>query len=502
MNKVKAWVEANPSILEWFKKKLQDSKNTAFSYASYLGLYWFEHLSPRGFRNISQWVEEVKEQHQSPEVKSKRRWASELEGWLLSKKFAKATRIVVVAAVRSFLSEQVELSKYDFTFAPKEQIIAERKAREEILPLESEEIRRLVMEASTRDKAVILCQLSGGLGVGEFIQFAGEWHKYAEPVRPEKIPWESDTKPSLRLKDVPVKISLVRPKTGVGYFTYLWDDAVNALNDLMQERERVLERSLTKEDKLFVDKNGRPLKEEDIQEQIRLLADRTGLERRVKGKRVYRIRPHELRDTFKTWCENNEVSDTISEFLLGHLVDQYEYNKFSKTKEGEERIRRDLLKVRPRLNVISGRGTITEGRTSAFEENLDTICIAKGLDPEKVKVQVLYFITKLPGFDKQVIKAIEAGKIRMEGVPEEVVQAMKESPASAIEVAKVMSREELRPAFIAWVQSTKEEPPTEKKPIFKLVDVDNGELKEAFDTGWDFVSVANAHKAIVKKLPD
>ncbi len=103
-------------------------------------------------------------------------------------------------------------------------------------------------------------------------------------------------------------MNMIRKKTAVSYWSLLWDDAIEALNALLLERERALGRKLGKNDSLFVDRRGVPLETDDLQNEMRRLADRTGLDPKVPGKRVYLIRPHELRDTFKTLCENSEIA--------------------------------------------------------------------------------------------------------------------------------------------------------------------------------------------------
>ncbi len=56
------------------------------------------------------------------------------------------------------------------------------------------------------------------MGVGEFLQSSREWYDYADEIRRKKVP---------------LKISIVRPKTKIDYWTLIWDDGIDALATLL-----------------------------------------------------------------------------------------------------------------------------------------------------------------------------------------------------------------------------------------------------------------------------
>ncbi len=62
------FVDLSPLVTSWFEKKAKGSKNTAEVYASQLFRYWKDVLKPKGYKDISQWVDEVKEQQFSRDV--------------------------------------------------------------------------------------------------------------------------------------------------------------------------------------------------------------------------------------------------------------------------------------------------------------------------------------------------------------------------------------------------------------------------------------------------
>jgi len=358
-------------------------------------------------------------------------------------------------------------------------------------PLTLEEIRTLVNEASTRDKAIILSQVSGGLGVGEFLRFAENWKKY-----------EAD----IKRKTVPLRINMVRPKTKVSYWTLLWDDAVDALNVLLSERER--EEGHNPES-LFVKQaysgtvrsNRRTIEETDIQQEIRRLADRTGLEPTRKPtdgtKPFYRIRPHNFRDYFKTACENSEVPDSISEFALGHEVDELQYNQFQKTEEGKKRILLNLQKVRPKVNIITGRG-FKQTEESYLDKTLETWAIVGGKDPEVLKDKIVYYTKRLnPDDFLAALKAmIKEGVYRGEGVLEEMIA---NAPREVeVEAVRRMSKEKLQPVIVQLSKDLNA-PQVAKKPEQKVVLVEEAEKYIA--EGWYLRSPINHEKVLMEREP-
>jgi integrase len=372
------WISANPEVDKWFKRAKAKNADSAKVMASYIYTYWHEHLSKR-LADIQAWVAEVKTQNKSDDLETKRNWGSELETWLLSKKLKKNSRRLTVAAVRNFFYDKVDLTDRKFTLASSDEAEKELDEKEELTPLTRDEVRTLIERCNPLYKAVFLTQLSGAMGVSELLYFNRKAYKYFDKIR---------------ARQVPLKVSLIRRKMinrgGEPYWGLLWDDAVDALSNYLREREKNLGRPLAEKEPLFINQNKKALTEDDIQWQMRRLRDRTGLERNVPGKKLYRFHSHELRDTFKTWCENKKIRNSISEFLLGHEVDANSYNKFSRTAEGEQNIRDEMELVRPELNILTGRGEKT------------TVLTAQKVEIEQLKGQmrdlttdVLTFFEKL-----------------------------------------------------------------------------------------------------------
>ena len=410
----------------------------------------------------------------SKDVKVRRAWGSQLQTFFLAyvsprtkKLWTIDTRKLVVAAVKNFLAYHIgDVADYEFSYGTKEERIQEAKAEEEAEPLTSDEIRRLVKEAKNpRDRALILC-LMPGLGVGELIQFTKDWYKYAEAIRN---------------KTIPLRINLVRPKTVRAYWTLLWDDAVETLNDLLQERERKLERKLTDKDYLFVTSYGEPIREESVQDMVRDLADRSGVEKRVENKLTYRVRPHELgRDFLRTTLENLEVQHSIAEFLLGHKVDPLLYNKFARTEEGKDRITKALARARPILNVLTGRGGDVGAKTSYFDHAITFLAMLNNKSTDEVK---RLFAEEIMAKAPTTIKDRES-----------FMQAMRaqQRTVTDMDFYRTMSEEQLRPYIQGTALKLRGETFKPKQKV--ILDTD---VEEYLDKGWTYVAPHNGRHAIV-----
>ena len=238
------------------------------------------------------------------------------------------------------LGDRLETS-YTFDYGTKTERLLEQRAKEDTAPLSREEISKLYLQAKNERDRAIISTLMCGFGISEWLQFTHEWSKYADDIRNGKVP---------------IRVVVTRQKTGITYACYLWDDAVSDLKELLGKRERDLGRPLGN-DPLFVNQSQRPIQDQDVAKTIRRLADRSGVEPREKGKVSYRARAHEIgRDFFKTHAQLAGIREIVSEYLLGHKVDPLEYGKFHKTDEGKTMIQSEASKLRPELNIRTGKG--------------------------------------------------------------------------------------------------------------------------------------------------
>src|SRR2546426_1402493 len=103
----------DPLAADWFAY-LNDrkAKGTAELYLTYFRKYWAD--TSKAYPDLGAWVKHVREQASNPDVKVATTWAVELENWLLARKLSPTVRVIIVAAVKSFLGRHIALAKYQF----------------------------------------------------------------------------------------------------------------------------------------------------------------------------------------------------------------------------------------------------------------------------------------------------------------------------------------------------------------------------------------------------
>jgi site-specific recombinase XerD len=345
-----------------------ESPKTARLYLYQLNIYWKRNLH-NTYATIDDYVSQVRKEQESSDINQRRKWASDLEAFVnayvsthTGRPLVEGSKNVLVASVTNYLKHCLgdRLESYSFTLGSKMERMAELRAKENVSPVEIDEIKALYKEAKgKRDRAILSTLLSGGCGVSEWIQFNDEWFHYVNDIRQNKVP---------------IKINVTRPKTMQSYTHFLWDDAVEDTKDLLEERERDLGRPLGKDDPLFTNQSGTAIQARNVQKTIRALAHRSGAEVKDRAKLSYRIRPHEIgKDFFRTQLAIARVDNDVAEYLSGHVVDANKYNKFHKTKEGQELIEKEASKLRPLVNIRTGKGqpqTEVEAELQAAERTV------------------------------------------------------------------------------------------------------------------------------------
>jgi hypothetical protein len=344
------WIESHPSVKEWFSKK---RPGTARKYATALRAYFVDHLQ-QTYETLDAWVNSVKKAQSDPDFEVQTAWAKELEDFITTKKLKDRSRRGFVAGITSFLEKKIgtkNAHNYKFSYSTYEERDSENH-ESDTTTISYDDILKLVHVAkSKRDRALILTNLSG-LGVGEILDFNAKWFQIYKVLksRPPDVRWKTAVKP--------VRVDLVRHKRKVKFYTMMVDDQIDALADLLDERESKMGRPLTKDDPLFVNYRDEAMTEHRIQEQIRFLRDNAAVEH------PERIRVHEIgRDCFITMFANHGIGpfdangkSLPAEFCTGHQIDDLKYNKAAWTPQGEANLREIFERLRPTMNLITGRG--------------------------------------------------------------------------------------------------------------------------------------------------
>jgi hypothetical protein len=368
------WVKANPILQVLTKKR----GGTSRKYLNAIRVYFADFLNSK-FSSVEDWIESVKRDQASDDFEVQTRWASDLEQWVLSHSgWNERTRRGYVAAIQSFLEYKIgrqNARNYKFSYQTETERENRGIAESDRTTVDYTEIRRLVHSAkSKRDRALVLTVLSG-LGVGEFLDFNRKWYTIYSMLksRTPKTRWKEELLEPVRVPGIPdgrerKECYLLRRKRNVPFYTFLVDDQIDALADLVDEREAEIGRPLTKDDPLFVTTWGESMTDHRAQEQIRYLREQSEIDK------PERLKIHEMgRDTLQTLIGNMELKErerNYGDFVLGHTIDPLKYDKNPWTSSGEKGISDLFEKLRPTLNLITKRG---EPKTEIVKEIIDPV---------------------------------------------------------------------------------------------------------------------------------
>ncbi len=497
---VKDWVESEPKVHEWANALAKKAKATGRNYSRLLYLYWTRNKRFRAFKSTAQWLDEVREQQDSPDIIVRRAWGKELEAFNLSYKgksgnFASKSQSNLRATVLSYLKFHIgEPEDYSFTIGTQEQLVEEARQREAETPPTREELKALYNQCRTNRDRALLLSLIHGFGLSEWLDFASNWHHYKTDIEAATVPLKVT---------MPFRSKTLR-KSKVDSYTYLWDDSVEALKELLQERKRELGRDLGKTDNLFETDQGQPLNDNRIEILFRHLAERSGQFTQIG--RLHRLRPHKIgRTFFTTEAVNASVDPAVREFVLMHKTDAFggAYNKFHQTKKGEQLIRRELEKMRGILNLKSYKGaelpTETEEQLKAkvAKETYKTLLEANLLKPESLSLEVLKTISQRLGisFEKLVF-----GDPDQERLPEDV--RMRLDYFDTIGRAIDLSTETLD----RYMEALRVQRPTKAKSAWEnhewlwlRVEIGTGDYMQALADGFEVVDREDDGMRILRK---
>ena len=166
-------------------------------------------------------------------------------------------------------------------------------------------VKALVDHArTTRDRTIVLFHFQGGLDVSTLCSLD-----------------YGDVKEGLEKNEHPLKIEPMRVKTGVEFYTFVGQDAIDALKAYLADmKSRGVE--FTNRTPLFMQERGKErLKTGNIQTMIKDLAVRAGLvTEENNGNGFNPLGTHSLRESFGSLMVNSGVPDSIVDFWLGHEV--------------------------------------------------------------------------------------------------------------------------------------------------------------------------------------
>ena len=243
------------------------------------------------------------------------------------------------------------------------------------------------VKLSVRDRSVILTALQGGLDDSTLVEVFNivAYPQLVKAFGTENFrEWDASSK-------CPIRIILNRPKTDYSYYTFQDVDAIDAMKEWLEVREREhgpitihpprRAGELPFSDPIYVNQSGRPVRPADVWRVFNDVGKRAGINVQTetpektpfKGARTrYPFHSHEVRDVMVTLARGN-VDPAIPKFLTGHSIDKLGYDKSPWNNPEHFRSQYAIL-ARPSLNPISGR--VLEVQTEVerkFEERLASL---------------------------------------------------------------------------------------------------------------------------------
>ena len=279
-------------------------------------------------------------------------------------------------------------------------------------------VKALVDHARTpRDRAIILFHFQGGLDVSTLCDL-----NYG------------DIAEELERNSHPMKIETMRVKSGVEFYTFVGQDAIDALKAYLADmKSRGVE--FTNKTPLFLQERGKKrLKTHNIQAMMKDLAVRAGfVTDGNNGNSFNPLGTHSLRESFSSLMINSGVPDTIVDFWLGHeigdMAKAYKETQFENLKK--------MYLEREHLFAVSSskgenertRAEVKEVKDFLYQLHLENKKLSKEVESLKAQIGSMYdfvhrnydpllefvnAVSELPEFEELKEKAFKKAKSRVD----------------------------------------------------------------------------------------
>lgn len=240
-------------------------------------------------------------------------------------------------------------------------------------------VKALIDHARTpRDRAIVLFHFQGGLDVSTLCDL-----NYGDVVE------------GLEKNSHPLKIETMRVKSGVEFYTFIGQDAIDALKAYLADMgSRGVE--FTNKTPLFLQERGKKrLKTHNIQTMMKDLVVRAGFVTvGNNGNSFNPLGTHSLRESFGSLMINSGVPDTIVDFWLGHeigdMAKAYKETQF-------ENLRQMYLEREHLLAVSTSKGEnektkaeVKEVKDDLYQLHLENKQMKKEIKSLKTKMGNMY----------------------------------------------------------------------------------------------------------------
>jgi site-specific recombinase XerD len=350
-------VESSEAVKCWMRRLRSEETKDKFLF---LFLRYFQWIESKGFFGSPDAMLE----HKQLAMNDKDRYyhISLVEDYLAEADLPSMQEKSVYTAVRSFYKHnKAALPSYPLKFKDKTLRVSVPQQ-----PITLDELREMLSNARPREKAMFLCMLQAGMDRSTLCEC------FNIEVWPQLVKQLGSENPEFwDVSRAPVQVSLVRPKTKMGYYSFLSVDALKALQAWLKVRQTMMDAPLKSGEPLFITSQRKPMLKDNVSGIFKRLAISSGLETRKYGKPNevrYRFHSHELRDTLRTACTVAGVAHPVAEYIIGHDIDKLHYDKSPEVYP--EHYKQEYTKVEQLINIFSSEGRSLK-KINDLEQKLD-----------------------------------------------------------------------------------------------------------------------------------
>lgn len=199
------------------------------------------------------------------------------------------------------------------------------------------------------EKAVMLCKLHRGLDVSTLID-RFNFEAWEQIVRH----FGTDNYPKWDLEMCPVPITLTRLKTGYTHLGFLERDAIIAIQEYLDWRDKNTLDKMSADQPLFLSNSLKPLGNGWMTNAFSRLAWKSGVQQKI-GKNSWRVDSHEMRSLLKSTLIECGCRADIADHVIGHKPkDSYEKQAILYGSS----VRAEYAKASHMLNIFSKAGSL------------------------------------------------------------------------------------------------------------------------------------------------
>jgi len=449
------------SVRQWF-----DGLGTTSEYTKRNYLDDLTHYCEWAKKTPDQLKQERKEQLKSDDIDVKMTAEKMLNRYANSGLKPKSSMWRAIAIIKSFYAHNfIELAAKSVK-GPKR--VKEKDYRSPTV----DDLRRMLEGSNLRDRAILLALFQSGLREGSLILLQ---RKHIKEMFEDKAPVHI----GLRAKELKGEYS------GLEAHTFIGRDAVEAIKKYLEWRERVKHEQLTDDSYLFtrLDAVGQPVDQQTIIWVVAQACKRAGIDH---------FSPHDFRRAFQTNLEAAGVPANWVKKLMGHKL-AGEENPYSIPKI--EQLRESYSRAEPKLTVTQAPTQVD--RFEALKSRMIALCEERKTAPEDLVKELQKYV---PGLGVvEWWKPLDQRKGIKIATEEDIAayeRAMREYEKDRLK-QEILS--ELSPELRGIIKKGEKKSMTNGGSQFESKIVDESELMQYMNCGWEFVASVSHEKYLVRR---